>query len=265
MSMKTTAVKKGDKYIINGGKFWCTNGPDADVIVFYAKTDSNNNKISAFIIETEGLNGFSRGLKLDKLGMRGSNTGELIFDNMELSDENILGEINKGGNVLMSGLNYERLVLSGGPVGIMQNVIDIVYPYVFERKQFNQPIGCFQLIQGKLADMNTLLSASRSFLYSTSIAADKGYTTNKDCASVILFCAENCNKLALDGIQLLGGNGYINDYDTGRLLRDAKLYEIGAGTSEIRRYIIGKSIGIEIMGKEYPNDFSNKIKNNNNI
>lgn len=243
VGMKLRADKKGDRYVLNGNKMWITNGPDADTYVIYAKTDVNagSKGITAFIVE-RSFNGFSRAQKLDKLGMRGSNTGELVFDGCEVPEENVLGAVNEGVKVLMSGLDYERTVLSGGPVGIMQACLDIVIPYVHERRQFDQPIGEFQLIQGKLADMYTSLSSSRAYLYAVAAACDRGETTRKDPAGVILFTAEAATRLALDAIQLLGGNGYINDYPTGRLLRDAKLYEIGAGTSEIRRMLIGREL-----------------------
>lgn len=248
VSMKCTAVKKGNKYILNGTKMWITNGPDADVLVVYAKTDPNAGPkgISTFLIE-KGMPGFSRGPKLDKLGMRGSNTCELIFENVEVSEENLMGKEGQGVYILMSGLDYERLVLAAGPLGIMQNAMDVVLPYVHERKQFNQRIGEFELIQGKLADMYTRLATSRSFTYSVAKAADSGKKDTKDCAAVILYAAESATKVALDAIQCLGGNGYINDYPTGRLLRDAKLYEIGAGTSEIRRMLIGRE-----FNKQFP-------------
>uniref|UniRef100_A0A6B2L6K2 Isovaleryl-CoA dehydrogenase, mitochondrial n=1 Tax=Arcella intermedia TaxID=1963864 RepID=A0A6B2L6K2_9EUKA len=251
VSMKLKADKKGKHYILNGNKFWITNGPDADVLVVYAKTDINAGPkgITAFIIE-KGMKGFSTGPKLDKLGMRGSNTCELIFHNVEVPEENILGKVNEGVYVLMSGLDLERLVLAAGPMGIMRSVMDTVLPYVHERKQFEQPIGTFQLLQGKLADMYTTVSASSAYLYSTAMACDLGKPSPKDCASVILYCAENATKVALDGIQLLGGNGYINDYPVGRLLRDAKLYEIGAGTSEIRRMLIGRELNKQFLKKK---------------
>ncbi|KCV72514.1 isovaleryl-CoA dehydrogenase, mitochondrial [Fonticula alba] len=241
VSMRLSAVKKGDKYILNGTKFWITNGPDADVLVVYAKTDpsAGPHGITAFLVE-KGMPGFSTSPKLDKLGMRGSNTCELVFDNVEVPAENILGEEGKGVYVLMSGLDYERLVLAAGPVGLMQAALDITVPYVHDRKQFGQPIGEFQLMQGKLADMYTKTMASRSYLYAVARACDRGQVSNKDCAGVILYCAERATEVALDAIQCLGGNGYINDYPAGRIMRDAKLYEIGAGTSEIRRMLIGR-------------------------
>ncbi len=243
VSMTLRAVKKGDRYLLNGSKMWITNGPDADTYVIYAKTDPERGAhgITAFIVERD-FKGFSRGPKLDKLGMRGSNTCELIFEDCEVPEENILGGLNQGVRVLMSGLDYERVVLSGGPVGIMQACLDVVLPYVHERKQFGQPIGQFQLIQGKLADMYTHLNASRAYLYAVAASCDRGETTRKDAAGVILFCAEKATQMALDAIQILGGNGYINDFPTGRLLRDAKLYEIGAGTSEIRRMLIAREL-----------------------
>ena len=243
VSMRLRADKKGDHYILNGNKFWITNGPDADVYVIYAKTepDAGSRGITAFIVERDSP-GFSRAQKLDKLGMRGSNTCELVFEDCEVPAENILGELNKGVAVLMSGLDYERAVLSGGPVGLMQACLDVCVPYVHDRKQFDQPIGEFQLVQGKLADMYSLTAASRSFLYAVCRALDRGEDSRKDAAAVILYTAEMATKCALDAIQLLGGNCYINDYPTGRLLRDAKLYEIGAGTSEIRRMLIGREL-----------------------
>lgn len=243
VSMKLRADLKGDHYVLSGTKMWITNGPDADVLVVYAKTEpeAGPRGITAFLIE-KSFTGFSTGTKLDKLGMRGSNTCELIFDNCEVPRENVLGEVNNGVAVLMSGLDYERLVLSGGPVGIMQACMDAVLPYVHEREQFGQAIGEFQLVQGKVADMYTTMNACRAYLYEVARAADRGVTTRIDAAGVILYTAEAATKLALDAIQLLGGNGYINDYPTGRLLRDAKLYEIGAGTSEIRRMLIGREL-----------------------
>ncbi|KAJ3174229.1 hypothetical protein HDU88_000197 [Geranomyces variabilis] len=241
VSMKITAKKQGDRYILNGTKFWITNGPDADTLVVYAKTDVNAGPkgITAFIVE-KGFKGFSRSPKLDKLGMRGSNTCELVFEDCEVPAENILGEEGKGVYVLMSGLDLERLVLSGGPLGLMQACLDVTIPYVHDRKQFGTQIGQFQLIQGKLADMYTKLSASRSYVYAVGRACDAGKISNKDCAGAILYSAERATECALDAIQCLGGNGFINDYPTGRFLRDAKLYEIGAGTSEIRRMLIGR-------------------------
>nr|CAI5835412.1 unnamed protein product [Callosobruchus analis] len=248
VSMKLRADKQGDYYVLNGSKFWITNGPDADTLVVYAKTNLKAAKpqhgISAFIIE-KGFEGFSTGQKLDKLGMRGSNTCELIFEDCQVPKENLLGSENRGVYVLMSGLDLERLVLAGGPVGVMQAACDVAFSYAHIRKQFNTKIGEFQLIQGKLADMYTTLGACRSYLYSVARACDKGKVNSKDCAGVILYCAEKATQMCLDAIQILGGNGYINDYSTGRLLRDAKLYEIGAGTSEIRRMLIGKAINSE--------------------
>ncbi|KAJ3187979.1 hypothetical protein HDU85_006372 [Gaertneriomyces sp. JEL0708] len=249
VSMKIKAEKKGDRYILNGTKFWITNGPDADVLVVYAKTNINAGPkgITAFIVE-KGFKGFSTSPKLDKLGMRGSNTCELVFEDCEVPAENVLGEVGKGVYVLMSGLDLERLVLSGGPLGLMQSCLDVAVPYVHERKQFGQRIGEFQLLQGKLADMYTKLSASRSYVYSVGRACDAGHISNKDCAGVILYSAERATECALDAIQCLGGNGYINDYPTGRFLRDAKLYEIGAGTSEIRRMLIGREFNKDFKG-----------------
>lgn len=243
VSMKLRADKKGDRYILNGSKMWITNGPDAHTYVIYAKTDPQGGPrgITAFLVERD-WKGFSRGPKLDKLGMRGSNTCELIFEDVEVPEENILGQENEGVKVLMSGLDYERVVLSGGPTGIMQACLDVVVPYVHERTQFDQPIGEFQLIQGKLADMYTELAASRAYLYAVAQACDRGETTRKDAAGAILYASERATKMALEAIQILGGNGYINDYPTGRLLRDAKLYEIGAGTQEVRRMLIGREL-----------------------
>ncbi|XP_008543888.1 isovaleryl-CoA dehydrogenase, mitochondrial [Microplitis demolitor] len=245
VSMKLKAEKHGDYYILNGNKFWITNGCDADTLVVYAKTNPNVDKpqhgITAFIVE-KGIEGFSTGIKLDKLGMRGSNTAELIFQDCKIPAKNILGELNKGVYVLMSGLDLERLVLAGGPLGIIQACCDISFEYAHERKQFGKKIAGFQMLQAKIADMYTTLSVSRSYLYSVARACDANHINRKDCAAVILFCAENATKVALDAIQILGGNGYINDYPTGRLLRDAKLYEIGAGTSEIRRLVISRAI-----------------------
>jgi len=246
VSMKLRADKKGDKYILNGNKMWITNGPDADVYVIYAKTDTaaGSKGITAFIVERD-YPGFSRHQKLDKLGMRGSNTCELVFQDCEVPAENILGLEGKGVRVLMSGLDYERLVLTGGPLGIMDACMDLVVPYIHDRKQFGQSIGEFQLIQGKVADMYTQMNAAKSYAYLCAQAADRGETTRKDAAGVILFAAELATKMALDAIQLLGGNGYINEFPAGRLLRDAKLYEIGAGTSEIRRMLIGRELFAE--------------------
>jgi isovaleryl-CoA dehydrogenase len=243
VSMKLRADKKGDKYILNGNKMWITNGPDANVYVIYAKTDTSagSKGITAFIVERD-YPGFSRHQKLDKLGMRGSNTCELVFQNCEVPAENILGKEGKGVQVLMSGLDYERLVLAGGPLGIMDACMDLVVPYIHDRKQFGQSIGEFQLIQGKIADMYTQMNAAKSYAYLCAQAADRGETTRKDAAGVILYSAELATKMALDAIQLLGGNGYINEFPAGRLLRDAKLYEIGAGTSEIRRMLIGREL-----------------------
>ncbi|MGB2249004.1 MAG: isovaleryl-CoA dehydrogenase [Alcanivorax sediminis] len=243
VSMGLRADKKGDHYILNGNKMWITNGPDAHTYVIYAKTDTSAGPkgITAFIVERDSP-GFSRAQKLDKLGMRGSNTCELVFEDCAVPAENILGRENQGVKVLMSGLDYERTVLAGGCTGIMQACMDVVVPYVHERKQFGQAIGEFQLMQGKLADMYVMLNASRSYLYNVARACDRGETNRKDAAGVILYCAENATKMALEAIQTLGGNGYINEYPTGRLLRDAKLYEIGAGTSEIRRMLIGREL-----------------------
>ena len=243
VSMKLRADKRADHYVLNGSKMWITNGPDANVYVIYAKTepDKGAHGMTAFIVERDSP-GFSRSPKLDKLGMRGSNTCELVFDNVEVPAENILGALNGGVKVLMSGLDYERVVLSGGPTGIMQSCMDVVVPYIHDRQQFGQSIGEFQLIQGKVADMYTQLNASRAYLYAVAQACDRGETTRKDAAGVILYTAEAATRMALDAIQILGGNGYINDYPTGRLLRDAKLYEIGAGTSEIRRMLIGREL-----------------------
>lgn len=243
MNMQLRAEKKGKNYILNGTKMWITNGPDADVIVVYAKTDKDagSHGVTAFLVEKK-FPGFSTAQKLDKLGMRGSNTCELLFENCEVPEENVLGKVNHGTKVLMSGLDSERLILAAGPVGIMQACFDIVLPYVHERKQFGKPIGEFQLIQAKLADMYVALTTSRSFLYSTAKAADNGKLTRKDSAAVILYTAEKATWMALQAIQCLGGNGYINEFPTGRFLRDAKLYEIGAGTSEIRRMLIGREL-----------------------
>ncbi|XP_045515735.1 isovaleryl-CoA dehydrogenase, mitochondrial [Pieris brassicae] len=247
VSMKLRAEKKGDYYVLNGNKFWITNGPDADVLVVYARTEFNTKPqhgITAFIIE-KSFPGFSTAQKLDKLGMRGSNTGELVFEDCKVPAENLLGEVNKGVYVLMSGLDLERLVLAGGPVGLMQAAIDTAFHYAHTRKQFGKNIGEFQLLQGKMADMYTTLSATRCYLYNVAKACDEGHVNSKDCAGVILYSAEKATQIALDAIQILGGNGYINDYPTGRILRDAKLYEIGAGTSEIRRMLIGRALNIE--------------------
>ena len=243
VSMKLKAEKRNDYYLLNGSKMWITNGPDADTLVVYAKTDisAGPKGITAFLIEKD-MAGFSTGKKLDKLGMRGSNTSELIFENCEVPYENVLGEEGKGVNVLMSGLDYERVVLAAGPVGIMAGAMDVVVPYIHEREQFGKPIGTFQLMQGKIADMYTTMNACRSYVYAVAKACDEGQTTRKDSAGCILYAAEKATQIALDAIQCLGGNGYINDYPTGRLLRDAKLYEIGAGTSEIRRMLIGREL-----------------------
>ena len=243
VSMKLRAEKKGDRYVLNGTKMWITNGPDADTLVVYAKTDVNAGPrgITAFLIE-KSFKGFSVAQKLDKLGMRGSNTGELVFEDCEVPEENILGGVGRGVNVLMSGLDYERAVLAGGPLGIMQACMDVVIPYVHDRKQFGQSIGEFQLMQGKLADMYTIMNAAKAYVYAVAKACDRGETARKDAAGAILFAAEKATWMALEAIQTLGGNGYINEYPTGRLLRDAKLYEIGAGTSEIRRMLIGREL-----------------------
>lgn len=243
VSMKLRAERRGDRYVLNGSKTWITNGPDAHTYVIYAKTEPEKaaHGITAFIVERD-WKGFSRGSKFDKLGMRGSNTCELFFDDVEVPEDNVLGQVNGGVKVLMSGLDYERVVLAGGPVGIMQACLDVVLPYVHDRKQFGQSIGEFQLIQGKVADLYTGLNASRAYLYAVAQACDRGETTRKDAAGVILYTAEKATQMALEAIQILGGNGYINEYPTGRLLRDAKLYEIGAGTSEIRRMLIGREL-----------------------
>jgi isovaleryl-CoA dehydrogenase len=243
VSMKTRADRKGDRFILNGSKMWITNGPQADVLVVYAKTEpaAGSRGITAFLIE-KGFKGFTTAQKLDKLGMRGSDTGELVFQDCEVPAENVLGKVNEGVRILMSGLDYERVVLAAGPIGIMRAVMDLVVPYVHERKQFGQPIGTFQLIQGKLADMYTRMNATRAYVYAVAKACDRGETTRKDAAGAILYAAETATWMALEAIQILGGNGYINDYPAGRLLRDAKLYEIGAGTSEIRRMLIGREL-----------------------
>ena len=243
VSMKLKAEKKGDRYILNGSKMWITNSPDADTLIVYAKTDpvKKSRGITAFIIE-RGMKGFSVAQKLDKLGMRGSETGELVFQDCEVPEENVMGPLNGGVEVLMSGLDYERAVLSAGPTGIMQACMDVVLPYIHERKQFDRSIGEFQLVQGKLADMYVQMNAAKAYVYTVAKACDRGETARKDAAGAILYAAETATKLALDAIQLLGGNGYINEYPTGRLLRDAKLYEIGAGTSEIRRWLIGREL-----------------------
>lgn len=243
VSMKLRADKKGDHYVLNGNKMWITNGPDADTLVVYAKTDANAGPkgITAFLIE-RGFKGFSTAQKLDKLGMRGSSTCELVFEDCEVPEENVMGGVNNGVRVLMSGLDYERTVLSGGPLGIMQAAMDIVLPYVHERKQFDTPIGMFQLMQGKIADMYTTMNACKAYVYAVAKACDRDETARKDAAGAILYSAEKATWMALEAIQALGGNGYINEYETGRLLRDAKLYEIGAGTSEIRRMLIGREL-----------------------
>ncbi|KAK0047982.1 isovaleryl-CoA dehydrogenase mitochondrial isoform X1 [Biomphalaria pfeifferi] len=245
VAMKLTAVKRGDHYVLNGTKFWITNGPDADVLVVYAKTDPKSAKpqhgITAFIVE-KGTPGFSASPKLDKLGMRGSNTAELVFEDCKISEENVLGNIGKGVYVLFSGLDIERCVLAAGPLGIMQACCDIAFQYAHVRECFGEKIGHFQMIQAKMANMYTILNASRSYVYNVARSLDRGERRPNDCAGVILFTAEAATKMALDAIQILGGNGYINDYPTGRLLRDAKLYEIGAGTSEIRRLVIARAI-----------------------
>jgi isovaleryl-CoA dehydrogenase len=243
VGMRTRADRKGDRYVLNGSKMWITNGPNADVLVIYAKTDPNAGArgITAFLVE-KGFKGFATAQKLDKLGMRGSNTCELVFTDCEVAADNVLGEVGRGVNVLMSGLDYERAVLAAGPLGIMQACMDAVLPYVHERKQFGQAIGEFQLMQGKLADMYTTMNAAKAYVYAVAKACDRGQTTRKDAAGAILYAAEKATWMALEAIQCLGGNGYINDYPTGRLLRDAKLYEIGAGTSEIRRMLIGREL-----------------------
>lgn len=243
VSMKLRAEKRNDRFVLNGSKMWITNGPDAGTLVVYAKTDpaAGPRGITAFIIERD-MKGFSVAQKLDKLGMRGSNTGELVFEDVEVPFENLLGEEGKGVNVLMSGLDYERVVLAGGPVGIMAACLDVAAPYVREREQFGQPVGSFQLVQGKLADMYTAMNACRAYVYAVASACDRGETTRKDAAGCILYAAEKATLTALDAIQLLGGNGYVNEFPAGRLLRDAKLYEIGAGTSEIRRWLIGREM-----------------------
>jgi isovaleryl-CoA dehydrogenase len=243
VGMKTRAEKKSDRYVVNGSKMWITNGPDAEMLVVYAKTDlaAGPRGITAFLIE-RGMKGFRTAQKLDKLGMRGSNTCELIFEDCEVPEENVLGNVNEGAAVLMSGLDYERIVLAGGPLGIMQACLDVALPYMHEREQFGRPIGTFQLMQGKLADMYTTMNACKSYVYFTARASDRGETTRQDAAGCLLYAAERATWMALQAIQTLGGNGYINDYPTGRLLRDAKLYEIGAGTSEIRRMLIGREL-----------------------
>jgi len=243
ISMRLRAEDKGDHFLLNGTKMWITNGPEADVLIVYAKTDpeAGSHGITAFIIE-KTFKGYSTAQKLDKLGMRGSDTCELVFENCEVPKENVLGKVNKGVAVLMSGLDYERVVLAGGPLGIMQACMDLVLPYIHERKQFGKQIGEFQLMQAKIADMYTLISASRAYLYAIAHACDQNSVHTKDAASVILYASENATQMALQTIQCLGGNGYINEFPAGRLLRDAKLYEIGAGTSEIRRIIIGREL-----------------------
>ncbi|MCA1939596.1 MAG: isovaleryl-CoA dehydrogenase [Caenispirillum bisanense] len=243
VGMRTRADKKGDRYVLNGNKMWITNGPDADTLVVYAKTDVNAGPkgITAFLIE-KGMKGFSTAQKLDKLGMRGSNTCELVFEDCEVPEENVLGEVGKGVRVLMSGLDYERAVLAGGPLGIMDACMDVVVPYIHERRQFGTAIGEFQLMQGKVADMYVAMNTSKAYAYAVGQACDRGETSRKDCAGAILYTAEKATWMALEAIQTLGGNGYINEYPTGRLLRDAKLYEIGAGTSEIRRMLIGREL-----------------------
>jgi isovaleryl-CoA dehydrogenase len=248
VSMKLRADRKGDRYILNGNKMWITNGPDADTLVVYAKTDpsAGSRGITAFLIE-KGNKGFSTAQKLDKLGMRGSNTCELVFQDCEVPEENVLGAVGRGVNVLMSGLDYERAVLAAGPLGIMQACMDVVIPYLHERKQFGQPIGEFQLMQGILADLYTTLNACRAYVYAVGAACDRGETTRKDAAGVILYTSEKATWMAGEAIRCLGGNGYINEYATGRLWRDAKLYEIGAGTSEIRRMLIGRELFAETI------------------
>ena len=243
VSMRTEAEQKGDRFILNGTKMWITNGPEADVLVVYAKTDpeAGSRGITAFLIERD-FKGFSTAQKLDKLGMRGSDTSELVFQDCEVPAENVMGGVNGGVRVLMSGLDYERLVLAAGPIGIMQACMDVVVPYVHDRKQFGEPIGSFQLMQGKLADMYTTMNASRAYVYAVAKAADRGETTRKDAAGAILYASEKATWMALEAIQCLGGTGYVNESPTGRLLRDAKLYEIGAGTSEIRRWLIGREL-----------------------
>ena len=243
VGMRTRAERRGDRYVLNGSKMWITNGPDAEVLVVYAKTDpdAGSRGITAFLIE-KGMPGFSTAQKLDKLGMRGSNTCELVFEDCEVPAENVIGEPGQGVQVLMSGLDYERTVLAAGPLGIMRSCMDIVLPYVHQRQQFGRPIGTFQLMQGKLADMYTAMNAARAYVYAVARACDRGETSRKDAAGAILFAAEKATWMALEAIQALGGNGYVNEFATGRLLRDAKLYEIGAGTSEIRRMLIGREL-----------------------
>ena len=243
VSMKLKADKRNTGYVLNGNKFWITNGPDADTLIVYAKTDPSAGPkgITAFLIERE-FKGFSTARKLDKLGMRGSNTCELVFEDCEVPFENVLGEEGKGVNVLMSGLDYERVVLSGGPLGLMAACMDVVMPYVHERRQFGQPIGEFQLMQGKIADMYTAMNSSRAYVYAVAAACDRGESTRQDAAGCVLYASTQATQVALEAIQALGGNGYVNDYPTGRFLRDAKLYEIGAGTQEIRRMLIGREL-----------------------
>ncbi len=243
VGMRTRAERRGDRYVLNGSKMWITNGPDAEVLVVYAKTDAQagSRGITAFLIE-QGMAGFSTAQKLDKLGMRGSNTSELVFEDCEVPAENVVGEVGGGVRVLMSGLDYERTVLAAGPLGIMRACMDIVLPYVHQRQQFGRPIGTFQLMQGKIADMYTAMNAARAYVYAVARACDRGETSRKDAAGAILFAAEKATWMALEAIQALGGNGYVNEFATGRLLRDAKLYEIGAGTSEIRRMLIGREL-----------------------
>ncbi|HEY0206428.1 MAG TPA: acyl-CoA dehydrogenase family protein, partial [Acetobacteraceae bacterium] len=243
VGMRLRADKHGDRYVLNGTKMWITNGPDADVLVVYAKTDpaAGPRGITAFLIE-RGMPGFTCAQKLDKLGMRGSNTGELVFQDCEVPEDNVIGGLGRGVNVLMSGLDYERAVLAAGPLGIMQACMDVCVPYIHERKQFGQAIGEFQLMQGKIADMYTTMNAAKAYVYAVAKSCDRGETTRKDAAGAILYAAEKATWMALEAIQVLGGNGYVNDYPTGRLLRDAKLYEIGAGTSEIRRMLIGREL-----------------------
>jgi isovaleryl-CoA dehydrogenase len=242
-AMTTRATRNGDRFVLNGAKMWITNGPHADTVVVYAKTDpaAGARGITAFLIE-RGMKGFSHGQKLDKIGMRGSDTSELVFADCEVPEENVLGEIGRGVNVLMSGLDYERAVLAGGPLGLMQSAMDLALPYVCQRKQFGEPIGTFQLVQAKIADMYVAMNAARAYVYAVAKACDRGETTREDAAAAVLFSAERATQCALDAMQLLGGNGYTNDYSAGRLLRDAKLYEIGAGTSEIRRMLIGREL-----------------------
>jgi isovaleryl-CoA dehydrogenase len=243
MGMRTRATRAGDRFVLNGSKMWITNGPEADLVVVYAKVDSTvgTQGVTAFLIE-KGFKGFSTAQKLDKLGMRGSDTCELVFDNCEVPAENVLGQLGGGAKVLMSGLDYERVVLAGGPLGLMRACLDLVVPYVHERKQFGQPIGMFQLMQAKLADMYTTTNASRAYVYSVAQACDRGQTSRMDAAACILMASEAATRMGLEAIQALGGNGYINDCPAGRILRDAKLYEIGAGTSEIRRMLIGREL-----------------------